>query len=115
MCSPAVIQRRCSESSSLPRSLLLPVQSFPQQNFHVRLVADALLLSKLPGAFDAPAGSVITMVTPGSGGFGPPAERDQAAIARDLREGYVSTAHLEREYGIAAQALRKAAATEDDR
>ena len=67
------------------------------------------------GAFHAPAGSVITMATPGSGGFGPPAERDHAAIARDLREGYVSAAHLEGEYGIAAQALRKAAATEDDR
>ena len=67
------------------------------------------------GAFEAPAGSVITMITPGSGGFGPPAERDQAALARDLREGYVTAAHLESQYGIAAQALRKAAATEDDR
>src|SRR5581483_111626 len=30
------------------------------------------------GAFLAPAGSVVDMITPGSGGFGPPAERDPA-------------------------------------
>ena len=42
------------------------------------------------GAFAAPAGSVIDMITPGSGGFGPAAERDPAAIGRDLLDGYVS-------------------------
>src|SRR6266702_8148071 len=61
------------------------------------------------GAFSAPAGSVIEMLTPGSGGFGPPAERDRAAIGRDLVDGYVSTASAERDYGIAdPQALREA-------
>ena len=53
------------------------------------------------GAFGAPAGSVIEMVTPGSGGFGPSSERDRVAIGRDLRDGYVSTASAERDYGIA--------------
>jgi N-methylhydantoinase B len=65
------------------------------------------------GAFEAPAGSVIAMITPGSGGFGPPEQRDPAAIVRDLREGYVSAAHLRRDYGLCDEALRKAAATED--
>ena len=66
------------------------------------------------GAFAAPAGSVIAMVTPGSGGFGPAAKRDAGAIGRDLIEGYVSAAGATRDYGIAdAQALRKAAAAED--
>ena len=61
------------------------------------------------GAFSAPTGSVIEMITPGSGGFGPPAERDRAAIGRDLVDGYVSTASAERDYGIAdPQALREA-------
>jgi N-methylhydantoinase B len=66
------------------------------------------------GAFNAPAGSVITMVTPGSGGFGPPSERDRTAVGRDLRDGYVSVVAAQRDYGIAdAQALRKAAEAED--
>ena len=44
------------------------------------------------GAFDAPAGSIIEMITPGSGGFGSARERDPAAIGRDLLDGYVSAA-----------------------
>jgi N-methylhydantoinase B len=65
------------------------------------------------GAFDAPAGSVIDMVTPGSGGFGPVAERDRAAISRDLLDGYVSALSAQRDYGIAdPDALLKAAADE---
>jgi N-methylhydantoinase B len=68
------------------------------------------------GAFAAPAGSIIDMITPGSGGFGPVAERDAAAIGRDLVDGYVSVAAAEREYGIVdAEALRRAAASEDAR
>jgi N-methylhydantoinase B len=66
------------------------------------------------GAFSAPAGSIIEMTTPGSGGFGPPAARDHAAVGRDLLDGYVSAASAQRDYGIAdPQALRNAAETED--
>jgi N-methylhydantoinase B len=66
------------------------------------------------GAFSAPAGSVIAMVTPGSGGFGPSAKRDPAAIGRDLLDGYVSAACARRDYAIAdPEALRQAAASED--
>jgi N-methylhydantoinase B len=66
------------------------------------------------GAFSAPAGSVIEMITPGSGGFGPVAARDRAAIGRDLLDGYVSAAGAQRDYGIAdPRALREAAQSED--
>ncbi len=66
------------------------------------------------GAFSAPAGSVIDMATPGSGGFGPASERDPAAIGRDLREGYVSAEAARRDYGVAdPEALRSAAESED--
>jgi N-methylhydantoinase B len=66
------------------------------------------------GAFAAPSGSVVHMITPGSGGFGPVAARDPAAIGRDLLDGYVSAAAAERDYGIVdPQALWKAAASED--
>jgi N-methylhydantoinase B len=66
------------------------------------------------GAFSALAGSVIEMITPGSGGFGPVAARDPAAIGRDLLDGYVSAAAAQRDYGVTdPQALRKAAESED--
>jgi N-methylhydantoinase B len=79
----------------------------------VELTTPDGLTRRLPskGAFDAPAGSVIDMVTPGSGGFGPVAERDPAAIGRDLLDGYVSPAAAQHDYGIAdPEALREAAA-----
>ncbi len=66
------------------------------------------------GAFAAPAGSVIDMITPGSGGFGRPAERDAAAIGRDLLDGYVTGGAAERDYEIGdPEQLRKSAAVED--
>ncbi len=66
------------------------------------------------GAFNAPAGSVVDMVVPGSGGFGEPAERDPAAIGADLLDGYVSERAAHEDYGIAEpEALRAAAAGRD--
>ena len=66
------------------------------------------------GAFLAPAGSVVDMIVPGSGGFGPPAEREGAAIGRDLLDGYITADAAKQDYGIAdPEALRKAAARED--
>jgi N-methylhydantoinase B len=67
---------------------------------------------KLPskGAFLAPAGSVVDMRTPGSGGFGPPGEREPSALGRDLLDGYVSEEAARRDYGSAdPEALRQAA------
>ncbi|MGI9479861.1 MAG: hydantoinase B/oxoprolinase family protein [Hyphomicrobiaceae bacterium] len=51
------------------------------------------------GAFKAPAGSIVDMITPGSGGFGDPAKRDAAAIEVDLAEGYVTPEGVKRDYG----------------
>ncbi len=51
------------------------------------------------GAFKAPGGAVIDMVTPGSGGYGPPAERDPAALGRDLLDGYVTADAARAAYG----------------
>jgi N-methylhydantoinase B len=66
------------------------------------------------GAFSAPAGSVIEMITPGSGGFGAVVAREPAAVGRDLLDGYVSAASAQRDYGIAdPKALRKTAESED--
>jgi N-methylhydantoinase B len=64
------------------------------------------------GAFAAPAGSIVDMRTPGSGGFGSPAERARAAIGRDLLDGYVSAEGARRDYGVSdPEALRRAAAS----
>ena len=66
------------------------------------------------GAFAAPAGSIIDMLTPGSGGFGPASERDKTVIGRDLLDGYVSASAATRDYGVTEpDDLLKAVAAED--
>jgi N-methylhydantoinase B len=66
------------------------------------------------GAFAAPAGSIIDMLTPGSGGFGPASERDKTAIGHDLLDGYVSASAATRDYGVTdPDKLRKVADVED--
>src|SRR5262249_26812975 len=62
------------------------------------------------GAFEAPAGSRIEMITPGSGGFGPVEQREPAAIGRDLLDGYMTAAAAERDYGVKDPAALCAAA-----
>ena len=49
------------------------------------------------GSFDAQPGSLIIFDVPGSGGYGPPAERDPARLREDLRDGYVTPAGAKRE------------------
>jgi N-methylhydantoinase B len=67
------------------------------------------------GAFNAPAGSIVDMAVPGSGGFGPPAERDPAAMGIDLLDGYVSERAAREDYGIAdPERLRAQAAARDE-
>ena len=66
------------------------------------------------GAFQAPAGSVIDLATPGSGGYGPASERDPGAIARDLADGYVSAEAARSEYGVADAAGLLAKETASD-
>jgi N-methylhydantoinase B len=46
------------------------------------------------------AGERVRILTGGGGGYGPPAERDPAAVERDVQEGYVSPEAAARDYGV---------------
>ena len=52
------------------------------------------------GGFLAPAGSIVVMEAPGSGGYGPPSGRDTRALSEDLLDGYVTPAEARRIYGV---------------
>ncbi|MDP6343788.1 MAG: hydantoinase B/oxoprolinase family protein, partial [Alphaproteobacteria bacterium] len=54
---------------------------------------------KSKGGFIAPADALVVFEVPGSGGFGPAAERDPEALRDDLRNGYVSPEAARRDYG----------------
>jgi N-methylhydantoinase B len=47
-------------------------------------------------------GDRIMLTTPGGGGYGDPAARDPAAVAEDVREGYISRVAAMRCYGYDA-------------
>jgi N-methylhydantoinase B len=46
------------------------------------------------------AGALITVRTPGGGGYGNPLERDPALVRRDVARGYFSAEDAERDYGV---------------
>ena len=50
--------------------------------------------------YKAQPGDVITVASPGGGGFGDPLERDLTAVERDLNLGYISREAAEREFGV---------------
>lgn len=52
--------------------------------------------------FHAEAGDVVTIMTPGGGGYGDPLERDPAAVAADIRRGFVSPRRAREDYGVVA-------------
>jgi N-methylhydantoinase B len=45
-------------------------------------------------------GDVVSFQQPGAGGYGPPWERDPAAVVRDVAEDYVSIEGARRDYGV---------------
>jgi len=43
-------------------------------------------------------GEIVEIVTPGAGGYGPPAARDPAAVRRDIAEGRIDEATAAKVY-----------------
>jgi N-methylhydantoinase B len=54
---------------------------------------------------DLPPGSVVSIRTPGAGGYGDPGDRDPAAVARDVRLGKISRERAIADYGIDPERL----------
>ena len=71
--------------------------------FWVQRDGAAVAPSPLPGkvsAFPLERGDVLFMESSGGGGFGDPLDRDPAAVAADVAEGYVTRAAAEATYGV---------------
>src|SRR5690606_24003346 len=50
--------------------------------------------------FKARAGDIVTIMTPGGGGYGDPLDRPVEEVANVVRLGYVSAGGAERDYGV---------------
>lgn len=59
-------------------------------------------MEKIPSKFGGRIlrGQRLRIVTPGGGGFGAPAERDQAALLQDFRDGKISAEKIIHDYGV---------------
>jgi N-methylhydantoinase B len=63
--------------------------------------------------FHARPGDVVTIMTPGGGGYGDPLLRDPALVLEDLLDGYISARSAREDYGvvIVGEAVDEAATT----
>lgn len=61
------------------------------------------------GTYTIPAGERLYINSPGAGGHGNPADRDRAAVLRDLELGLISAEAAEALYGLDAEPAREAA------
>ncbi len=64
-------------------------------------------VEKLPqkSVHDLSAGSIVSIRTPGAGGYGDPSERSPRALARDLRLGKLRQGELRECYGVTPEEL----------
>jgi N-methylhydantoinase B len=64
-------------------------------------------VEKLPqkSVHDLEAGSIVSIRTPGAGGYGHPSDRSRQALARDLRLGKLRPETLRERYGVAPDEL----------
>jgi N-methylhydantoinase B len=65
-------------------------------------------VERIPSKFSGrmARGDRLIVKTPGGGGFGPPAERARASLARDLLDGKVSERKTREDYGVNVETLR---------
>ncbi|MEL6317578.1 MAG: hydantoinase B/oxoprolinase family protein, partial [Pseudomonadota bacterium] len=61
----------------------------------------------------AARGARVLLACPGGGGYGPPSERDRAAIRRDLALGYVTPEAAAEAYGLSADEIAAAMRGDD--
>lgn len=73
----------------------------PGRLWHIHTDGSRTVLSSKAAQLEMKAGESVRLETPGGGGFGPPADRDPADLARDIRSGKHSEAAARADYGDA--------------
>lgn len=63
------------------------------------------------GGFKLRCGDVLVLQSAGGGGYGDPLDRPAAAVAEDVREGYISAAEARARYGVALDRAGRPAKT----
>ncbi len=72
-------------------------------------------LGKMTEFTQLTSGQTLTVLTPGAAGYGDPFRRDTEAVARDVKQGFVSRDGALRDYGVALDAAGRVDAEETRR
>lgn len=56
-----------------------------------------------PMTVEVPHNGVVSIITPGAGGYGAPKDRDPALISEDAKSGKFSAAYMKKHYGFSTQ------------
>ena len=59
-----------------------------------------MALPNKPTAITIPPDATIIVVTPGAGGYGPPAERDAKLVEQDFVTGKFDAGYMDRHYPV---------------
>ncbi len=89
----------CERTKSAPFGLFGGLAGAPGRITLVDSDGNARVLNS-KGAFTVPADGQVIYEAPGSGGYGPVAERDPEALRDDMINGYVSVDMARHDYGI---------------
>ena len=93
----ATVVRRFNKTRFPPQGLA-GGQAGSRARFVVRLGAKDEFETKASARIEMAAGQRFLLQSAGGGGYGDPAKRDAAALARDLAEGYVTVEGAKRDY-----------------
>jgi N-methylhydantoinase B len=99
MLADAVVIRRFDKSRFPPLGLA-GGKPGGRSRFVVRLGGPDELEAPASGRYEMKAGERFLVQSAGGGGYGDPRERDRAAIAQDLAEGYVSSDAVREDYAV---------------
>ena len=61
-------------------------------------------LAVKPSSLEVPPTAVVSVETPGAGGYGPPEKRPREALVADYEDGKFSADYLKRHYGFEPEA-----------
>jgi N-methylhydantoinase B len=101
--APATTLSVLAEKAVLPPFGVCGGEAGARNRFWIRRAGEPVAPSALPGkvaAFPIERDDILMMESSGGGGFGDPLEREIAAVAADVAEGYVTREAAESIYGI---------------
>ncbi|MDE3100947.1 MAG: hydantoinase B/oxoprolinase family protein [Chloroflexota bacterium] len=100
------VNRHLERTQCPPWGLRGGLPGVPGTNVVERAGGERIELPHSIGNYRLDRGDVVTMFTPGGGGWGDPRRRDREVVRLDVKRGYVTPESAARDYGLSAEEAR---------